>query len=48
MEKVKGTDKKKLVNLFEKKQQEDGLETNPSNIIWNSTLPSEEHVIYEV
>ena len=40
IEKVKPTHKKKLDNIFEKKkqqQQEDGLETNPNNIIWNLT-----------
>ena len=43
---VQWTHKKKLHNLFEKKQQEDGLETNPDNIIWNltsRTLPNEEY-----
>ena len=33
IEKVQPTDEKKLDHLFEKKQQEDGLETNPNNII---------------
>ena len=46
--KVQQTHKKKLDNLFEKKQQEDGLETNPINIIWNLTSRTLSKEQYEV
>ena len=46
--KVQQTHKKKLDNLFEKKQQEDGLETNPNNIIWNLTSRTLSKEQYEV
>ena len=48
LEKVQRTHRKKLDNSFENRQQEDGLETNPNNIIWNLTvtnLSSEEYKV---
>ena len=48
VEKVQRTHKKKLDNLFEKKQQEDGLETNPNNIIWNFTSRTLSNEKYDV
>ena len=48
IEKVHRTHKKKLDNLFEKKQQEDGLENNPNNIIWNLTSRALSNEEYEV
>ena len=48
IEKVQQTHKKKLDNLFKKKQQEDGLETNPNNIIWNLTSRTLSNEEYEV
>ena len=49
IEKVRGTHKKKLDNLFEKKQLEDGLGTNPNNAIWKLTsraLSNEEYAVF--
>ena len=48
IEKVQRTQKKKLDNLFEKKQQEDGLENNPNGIIWNLTSRALSNEEYEV
>ena len=49
IEKVQQARKKKLDNLFKKKQQEDRLETNPNNIIWTlnlRTLSKEEYEVF--
>ena len=48
IDKNQRTHKKKLDNLFKKKQQEDGLETNPNNIIWNLTSRTLSNEEYEV
>ena len=49
IEKVQQARKKKLDNLFKKKQQEYRLETNSNNIIWtlnSRTLSKEEYEVF--
>ena len=49
IEKVQQACKKKLHNLFKKKQQEYRLDTNPNNIIWplnSTTLSKEEYEVF--
>ena len=48
IKKVQQTHKKKLDNLFGKKQQEDGLDINPNNIIWSLTWRTISNEEYEV
>ena len=48
IERIQGTHKRKLDNLFEKKQLKDGLETNPNNVIWNLTSRALSVEEYEV
>ena len=48
IEKVQQTHRKKPDNLFRKKQQENGLDTNPNNIIWSLTWRTISNEEYEV